>query len=161
MPSIEVTVPAIDLMNPLCQYARCAVILFFPRKMPSTQDVAQWVNYRLGKQVVQGVFFGARGFYEILLSNASTKNDLLAISPTFYGSQMIHVLPWSLTKDYQSLIQHQCPVWVEVQDFPITWKHLLPAIVVSLGKVICPPKLDANSSVFCGIQISRLLMALC
>ncbi|MCO5578903.1 hypothetical protein L7F22_032752 [Adiantum nelumboides] len=39
--------------------------LVFPGKMPSAQDVGQWVDFLLKRQAVRGVYFGARGFYEV------------------------------------------------------------------------------------------------
>ncbi|MCO5549409.1 hypothetical protein L7F22_002880 [Adiantum nelumboides] len=136
LPPLEVDVQLDDLVDPLLQYASNAVIMFFPGRMPPAQDVAQWVVSLLKRQLVSGVFFGDRGFYEILLADADACTQLLQLSPLFYATQMVHALPWSLTKDYQSLIRHQCPVWVELLDFPRTWKHLIPKLAMSLGKVM-------------------------
>lgn len=82
------------------------------------------------------------GFYEILLFGDRDRNQLLEMSAVFLGTQMTHVLSWVLTKDYQNLIR--CLVWVEILGFPHTYCHFLPPLVSQLGKVICPPKLDAN-----------------
>ncbi|MCO5560373.1 hypothetical protein L7F22_013986 [Adiantum nelumboides] len=149
-PSMEVRIPVQELMDPVAQYALNAVILFFPGKMPTAQDVGQWVDSLLKRQAVRGVYFGARGFYEILLTDMNARDALLEMSPLFFNMQMTHVLPWALTKDYQSLIRpHKCLVWVEVVDFPRTWHHFLPLLATQLGKVICPSKLDANTNRFC------------
>ncbi|MCO5569421.1 hypothetical protein L7F22_023133 [Adiantum nelumboides] len=148
-PALEVRIPVQDLMDPVAQYTMNAVILFFPGKMLTAQDVGQWVDFLLKRQAVRGVYFGARGFYEVLLADMEAKNLLLEMSPLFFNTQMTHVLPWALTKDYQNLICHKCPVWVEIVDFPRTWRHFLPLLVTRLGKVICPPKLDANTNRFC------------
>lgn len=148
-PVMEVRIPVQELMDPVAQYALNAVILFFPGKMPTAQDVGQWVDFLLKRQAVRGVYFGARGFYEVLLADMEARDALLEMSPLFFNTQMTHVLPWALTKDYQSLIRHKCPVWVEVVDFPRTWRHFLPLLAAQLGKVICPPKLDANTNCFC------------
>ncbi|MCO5606037.1 hypothetical protein L7F22_060224 [Adiantum nelumboides] len=119
--------------------------------MPPAPDVAQWLVSLLKRQVVSRIFFGDRGFYEILLADADADacTQLLQLSPLFYGTQMVHAVPWSLTKDYQSLIRHQCQVWVELLDFPRTWKHLIPKLAMSLGNVICPSRLEGNMNRFC------------
>ncbi|MCO5563803.1 hypothetical protein L7F22_017451 [Adiantum nelumboides] len=72
----EVVIPVQYLMDPVAQYALNAVILFFPGKMPSAQDVGQWVDYLLKKQAVRGVYFGARGFYEVLLADIDARSQL-------------------------------------------------------------------------------------
>ena len=41
--------------------------LFFPRKLPSTNDVAQWVKALLEGSFVERVYFASRGFYEVHL----------------------------------------------------------------------------------------------
>ncbi|MCO5570693.1 hypothetical protein L7F22_024420 [Adiantum nelumboides] len=148
-PALEVRIPVQDLMDPVAQYAMNAVILFFSGKMPIVQDVGQWVDFLLKRLAVRGVYFGARGVYEVLLVDTEARNLLLEMSPLFFGTQMIYVLPGALTKYYQSLICHKCPVWVEIVDFPRMWRHFLPLLVAQLGKVICPPKLDANTNRFC------------
>ena len=47
--------------------------------MPPAQDVAQWVVSLLKRQAVCGVYFGDRGFFEVLLvdANAAILNCLL------------------------------------------------------------------------------------
>lgn len=50
------------------------------------------------------------GFYEVMLADVDARNQLLHMSPLFYGTQMVHVLPWSLTKDYQSLIRQKSTI---------------------------------------------------
>ncbi|MCO5577231.1 hypothetical protein L7F22_031058 [Adiantum nelumboides] len=105
------------------QYTCNAVIIFFPSRMSFAQDVAQWVVLLLKRQVVCGVFFQDRGLYEILPVDADARNKISQMSPLFYGTQMVHAPPWSLMKNYQSLIHHKCPVWVELMDFACTWKH--------------------------------------
>ncbi|MCO5590776.1 hypothetical protein L7F22_044751 [Adiantum nelumboides] len=147
-PILEVRILVQDLMDPVVNYAINAVILFFPGKMPIVQDVGQWVDFLLKRQVVRGVYFGARGFYKVFLADSEARNRLLE-SPLFFNTQMTHILPWALTKDYQSLIRHKCSVWVEIVDFPSTWRHILPFLAVQLEKVICPAKLDANTNRFC------------
>ena len=77
-----------------------AIILFFP----------QWINAMFKVYSVSGVYFVARGFYEVLLSELKYKIQLPEDSPLTYRDQMIHVFPWSLTKDDQGLICHKCPV---------------------------------------------------
>ncbi|MCO5581703.1 hypothetical protein L7F22_035592 [Adiantum nelumboides] len=120
-PALEVGIPVQDLLDPVAQYAINAVILFFAGKMPIAQDVGQWVDFLLKRKVVHGVYFGARGFYELLLADMEVRNVLLEMSPFFFKMQMTHVLPWALTKDYQSLIRHKCLVWVEIVDFFRMW----------------------------------------
>ncbi|MCO5558431.1 hypothetical protein L7F22_012014 [Adiantum nelumboides] len=105
---LEVHIPVQDLMDPLAQYAMNAIILFFPKKMSIVEDVGQWVDYLLKHQAIRGVYFGARGFYEVLMADTEARNHLLKMSPLFFNTQMTHVLPWALTKDYQTLIRHKC-----------------------------------------------------
>ena len=149
LPSKTFTIPSQDLLNPLKVYMSNAIILFFPGKMPSANDVAQWINAMFKVYAVSGVYFAARGFYEVLLSEPKYKTQLLEESPLTYRDQMVHALPWSLTKDYQGLIRHKCPVWVEVLDFPRNWNHLLPTIAAGMGRVVCPPKTTSTSNRFC------------
>ncbi|MCO5582338.1 hypothetical protein L7F22_036232 [Adiantum nelumboides] len=144
VPILEVRIPVQDLMDAVAQYAMNAVILFFPGKMPTAQDVGQWVDFLLKRQVVRGVYFGARGFYEVLLADTEARNLLLEMSPLFFNTQMTRVLPWALTKDYQSLIRHKCPVWVEIVDFPRTWR-----VGCAARESDMPPKLNANTNRFC------------
>ena len=60
------------------------IILFFPGKMPSANDVAQWINAMFKVYAVSGVYFIARGFYEVLLSESKYKTQLLEESPLTY-----------------------------------------------------------------------------
>ncbi|MCO5550966.1 hypothetical protein L7F22_004461 [Adiantum nelumboides] len=43
-PDMEVRIPVQELMDPVAQYALNAVILFFPGRMPTAQDVGQWMQ---------------------------------------------------------------------------------------------------------------------
>ncbi|MCO5602975.1 hypothetical protein L7F22_057117 [Adiantum nelumboides] len=113
------------------------------------QDVGQWVDFLLKRQVVCGVYFGVRGFYEVLLADTEARNLLLEVSPFIFNTQVTHILPWALTKDYHSLIHHKCHEWIEIVDFPCTWRCFLPLLAAQLGKVICLQKLDANTNRFC------------
>lgn len=98
---------------------------------------------------MDGVYFASCGFYEVHLTDASYKQKLLECSPLFFGRQMVHAMPWSPNKDYQSLIRHHCPVWVEVVNFPDYMHDELPGLASSLGQVICPPRPTGNRSRFC------------
>ena len=62
---------------------------------------------------------------------------------------MVHAMPWSPNKDYQSLIRHHCPVWVEVTNFPNYMHEELPGLAASLGQVISPPCPIENRNRFC------------
>ncbi|MCO5570018.1 hypothetical protein L7F22_023732 [Adiantum nelumboides] len=77
------------------------------------------------------------------------KQKLLEASPLFYGLQMVHVLPWSPSKDYQNLIRHSCPVWVEVVNFHDYMREELLGVAVSLGNVNFPPRPTRNRNRFC------------
>ena len=91
LPSKTFTIPSQDLLNPLKVYMSNAIILFFPGKMPSANDVAQWINAMFKVYAVSGVYFAARGFYEVLLSELKYKIQLLEDSPLKYRDQMVHV----------------------------------------------------------------------
>ncbi|MCO5576553.1 hypothetical protein L7F22_030365 [Adiantum nelumboides] len=86
---------------------------------------------------------------KVHLTNHMYKQKLLEASPLFYGKQMVHVLPWSPSKDYQNLIRHSCPVWVEVVNFPDYMREELLGLAASLGRVICPPRPTGNRNRFC------------
>ena len=98
---------------------------------------------------VSGVYFAARGFYGVLLSEPKYKTQLLEESPLIYRDQMVHAFSWSLTKYYQRLIRHKCLVWVEVLDFPQNWNNLLPTIAAEMGRVVWPPKTTSTSNRSC------------
>ncbi|MCO5554978.1 hypothetical protein L7F22_008517 [Adiantum nelumboides] len=108
-PETEVVIPVQQLIDPVAQYALNVVILFFPGKMPSAQGVGQWIDFLLKRQVVRGVYFGAHGFYEVLLAEMDARSRLLEMSPLFFNMQMTHVLPWALTKDYPEFDTTQVP----------------------------------------------------
>ncbi|MCO5553672.1 hypothetical protein L7F22_007386 [Adiantum nelumboides] len=128
-----------SIVAPLKKLTQSAVIIFFPGCLPSANDVALWIKSILGGCFIEGVYFASRGFYEVHLTDLVYKQKLREVSPLFYyGRQMVHVLPWSPSKDYQNLIRHSCPVWVEVVNFP-----------ASLGKVICPLCPTGNRNRFC------------
>ena len=57
--------------------------------------------------IVSGVYFAARGFYKVLLSELKYKTQLLEESPLTYRDQMVHALSRFLTKDYPGLIRHK------------------------------------------------------
>lgn len=127
------------------------MIIFFPGKPPFANDVAQWVKALLEGSFVDGVYFASKGFYEVHLSDAVYTQRLLETSPLFFGRQMVHVMRWSPNKDYNSLIRHHCPVWIEVVDFPDYMRAQLPLVASTLGQVICPTRLASNRNRFCSL----------
>ena len=110
MPSKTFTIPSQYFLTPLKVYMPNAIIHFFPRKMPSANDVAQWINAMFKIYAVSGVYFAVRGFYEVLLSKPKYNAQLLEDSALTYRDEIVHALPWSLTKDYQGLIRHKCSI---------------------------------------------------
>ncbi|MCO5588602.1 hypothetical protein L7F22_042559 [Adiantum nelumboides] len=90
-PEQEVFIPVQDLV---ARYALNAVILFFPGKMPSTQDVGQWVDFLLKRQAVRGVYFGAYGFYEVLLADSEARDALLEMSRWCCVSKCDGIVSW-------------------------------------------------------------------
>ena len=148
-PAFNFKIKLPSIVSPLRKYSERGIIIFFPGRMPSAQDVAQWIQSIVGGSFVDGVHFAARGFYDVLLADAKYKQLMLEASPLMFGLQLVHVLPWSPTKDYQSLIKHRCPVWVEVVDFPEYLREQLPEIAAALGKVVCPPRPSGNKNRFC------------
>ena len=87
-----------------------ATILFFLGKMPSANDLAKWMNAMFKVYAISGVYFAVRGFYEVLLSKPKYNAQLLEDSALTYRDEIVHALPWSLTKDYQGLIRHKCSI---------------------------------------------------
>lgn len=79
--------------------------------MPVANDVVQRIRAELQGDVV-GVYWAVRGFYEILFKEPKFRIMLLEKSPLMFGAQLVHVLPWSVNKDYESIIKHKRPVWV-------------------------------------------------
>ena len=149
VPEVTCKLKLPSLVNPLRRLSQTAVIIFFPGKIPAASDVAQWIKSILGGCFVEGVYFASRGFYEVHLSDAACKQKLLEFSPLFYGKQMVHAMPWSPNKNYQSLVRHHCPVWVEVVNFPDYMREELPGLAAALGQVICPPRPMGNRNRFC------------
>ncbi|MCO5551078.1 hypothetical protein L7F22_004575 [Adiantum nelumboides] len=78
-PETEVVIPVQQLMDPVAQYALNAVILFFPGKMLSGQDVGQWVDFVLKRQAVRGVYFGARENADMRVALAAENADLMGL----------------------------------------------------------------------------------
>ena len=66
------------------------IILFFPGKMPPTNDIAQWINAMFKVYIFSGVYLSAIGFYEVLLSEPKYKIQWLEESPLAYRDQMVH-----------------------------------------------------------------------
>ncbi|MCO5584508.1 hypothetical protein L7F22_038436 [Adiantum nelumboides] len=149
VPTLKYKMKLPSIVSPLKKLTQSAVIIFFPRRLPSANDVAQWIKSILGGCFIEGVFFASRGFYKVHLTDHMYKQKLLEASLLFYGKQMVHVLPWSPSKDYHNLIRHSCPVWVEVVNFPDYMREELPGLAASLGKVICPPRPTGNRNRFC------------
>lgn len=148
VPQVKYKMKLPAIAAPLEKLSQSVVIIFFPGKLPSANDIAQWIKSLLGGCFIDGVYFASRGFYEVHLTETSHKQKLLEMSRLFYGKQMVHVLPWSPNKDYQSLIRHSCPVWVEVVHFP-DMRNELPDLAASLGQVICPRRPTGNRKRFC------------
>ncbi|MCO5558908.1 hypothetical protein L7F22_012498 [Adiantum nelumboides] len=121
-PVLKVHIPMQKLMDQVVQYAMNAVILFLPGKMPTAKDVGQWVDCLLERQVVYGVYFGARGFYEVLLADIENQNqnqnqrsssnrarpsaglvpDILGSADANASSELCRA--WGQVRDQQSLV---------------------------------------------------------
>lgn len=149
LPSFTVNVPGEALITPVLDLAEKAVVLFFPGHMPAAPNVGSWLKAMLQGNYVCGCYIVDRGFYEVIFSEPKYRQMLLEKSPLFFGGQLVHVYPWSPTKDYQSLIRHKCPVWVEVTDIPLYCEPALSYVAQNLGKVVCPPRASANAHRFC------------
>ena len=81
LPSKTFTIPSQDLLNPLKVYMPNAIILFFPGKMPSANDMAQWINamfkvYAAPMQLVEFILL-PEGFTKYCYQNQSTKLNYL------------------------------------------------------------------------------------
>ena len=69
-PSMKVKLSLLSIVDPLWKLSQMAIIIFFPGKLPSANDVGQWVNSLLEGSFVKGVYFASRGFYEVHLLDA-------------------------------------------------------------------------------------------
>ena len=98
-PQLKIQLSLPSLVDPLKRLSQTAMIIFSPGKLPSANDVAQWINALLKGSFVEGVYFASKGFYKVHLSDASHKQRLLEMSPLFFGREMVHVMPWSPNKD--------------------------------------------------------------
>ncbi|MCO5577736.1 hypothetical protein L7F22_031568 [Adiantum nelumboides] len=149
VPTLKYKMKLPSIVSPLRKSTQSTVIIFFSGRLPSANDVAQWIKSILGGCFIEREFFASRGFYEVHLTDHMYKHKLLQASPLFYRKQMVHVLLWSPSKDYQNLIRHSCPVWVEVVNFLDYMREELPGLAASLGNVICPPRPTRNKNRFC------------
>lgn len=95
--------------------------------------------------MVDEIFDGPRGFFEIMFKTAEARQLVLQKVPLFFEGQLVHAVPWRPLTEFQEILKQECPIWVEIQNCPAMYWPLLHDAMQSLGKVLVPPRSRSNN----------------
>ncbi|MCO5557197.1 hypothetical protein L7F22_010757 [Adiantum nelumboides] len=111
----------IDTKNALHAFTRfidSVCILFVTGRLPPAILLSRWLNAIIKEDIVEEIFEGPRGFYEILFNSMQARNPVLESVPLFYKCQLMPTVAWRPLSEFQDILEQECPIWMEVQQCP-------------------------------------------
>ncbi|MCO5571832.1 hypothetical protein L7F22_025580 [Adiantum nelumboides] len=103
-----------DALRAFTRFTDNACILFVTGRLPSALLLRRWLNAIIKRDIVEEIFEGPRGFYEVLFKSMQVRNAVLESVPLFYEGQLVHTVPWRPLAEFQDILKQECPIWVEV-----------------------------------------------
>ena len=76
--------------------------------------MAQWLNAMVGRNSVEDVYKGPRGFFEVIFRTEEQRAKLLSSCLVFYNNNLVYIVPWRLLAEFYEILKQECPIWVEV-----------------------------------------------
>ncbi|MCO5594134.1 hypothetical protein L7F22_048155 [Adiantum nelumboides] len=131
-----------DALRAFTRFTDNACILFVTGRLPSALLLRRWLNAIIKGDIVEEIFEGPRGFYEVLFKSMQARNAVLESVPLFYEGQLVHTVPWRPLAEFQDILKQECPIWVEVQQCPAMYWDLLhsqpmPTGLLQVHECIC------------------------
>ena len=140
---VEVEMPRREILKAFSMFHERGIICFFTGKIPLVHWVAQWLNAMVGRNSVEDVYKGPRGFFEVVFRTEEQRDRLLSRVPVFYNSNLVYIVPWRPLAEFQEILKQECPIWVEVEcKFSFLWP-IIQGVMEQLGKVIVAPNAKA------------------
>lgn len=129
---VEACLDASQVLEQLVAFHDWATVFFFTGRAPMMGWIRSWMVDLLQEDVVEDIFDGPHGFYEILFRTSQARASVFHRVPLFLEGQLVHVVPWRPLHEYKEILKQACPIWVEVVDFlPMYWRLLLERLVRS------------------------------
>ncbi|KAH7297421.1 hypothetical protein KP509_26G069000 [Ceratopteris richardii] len=110
------------------------LLLFLTARIPLAVDVAYAINSKVGKDVVDKVFYSGHGLFEVIFNDNDT---------VFLCGLMAHVFPWKPMKAMKEQLLYKCPVWMELVDLPSFLWNSIGHVAKVLGKLLYTPSISA------------------
>ena len=140
---VEVEMPRREILKAFSMFHERGIICFFTGKNPLVNWVAQWLNAMIGRNSVEDVYKGPRGFFEVIFRTEEQRDRLLSRLPVFYNNNLVYIVPWRPLAEFQDILKQECPIWVEVEcKFSFLWP-IIQGVMEQLGKVIVAPNAKA------------------
>ena len=119
----------------------------------------QWLNVMVGRNTVEDVYKGPRGFIEVIFRIEEQRDRLLSRIPVFVNNKLVYIVPWRPLAELEEILKQKCPIWVEadvtlvphvvayaaflrrfVEDPPTTIDFVVPKQGTSLSSIPTPKK---------------------
>ena len=75
VPALKYKLKLPSLVSPFRELLQTVVISFFFDKLPSVNNVAQWIKSLSRDCFIEGIYFASRGFYKVHLPEAISKQN--------------------------------------------------------------------------------------
>ena len=142
---VEVEMPRKDILKAFSMFHDRGIICFFTGKIPIIEWVRQWLNAMVGRNSVEDVYKGPRGFFEVIFRTEEQRDRLLSRIPVFFNNSLVYVVPWRPLAEFEEILKQECPIWVEVEcKFSFLWP-IIHSVMEQLGKVIVAPNAKAHN----------------
>ena len=142
---VEVELPRKDILKAFSMFHDRGIICFFTGKIPIIDWVRQWLNAMVGRNSVEDVYKGPRGFFEVIFRTEEQRDRLLSRLPVFFNNNLVYIVPWRPLAEFEEILKQECPIWVEVEcKFSFLWP-IIQSVMEKLGKVIVAPNSKAHN----------------
>ena len=142
---VEVELPRKDILKAFSMFHDRGIICFFTGKIPLVDWVRQWLNVMVGRNTVEDVYKGPRGFFEVIFCTEEQRDRLLSRIPVFFNNKLVYIVPWRPLAEFEEILKQECPIWVEVEcKFSFLWP-IIQRVMEQLGKVIVAPNPKARN----------------
>ena len=134
----------VDILKAFSMFHDRGIICFFTGKIPLVDWVRQWLNGMVGRNTVEDVYKGPRGFFEVIFRTEEQRDRLLSRIPVFFNNKLVYIVPWRPLAEFEEILKQECPIWVEVEcKFSFFWP-IIQSVMEHFGKVIVAPNPKAR-----------------
>ena len=61
----------------------------------------QWLNVMVGRNTVEDVYKGLRGFSEVIFFTEEQRDRLLSRIPVFFNNKSVYIVPWRPLREFE------------------------------------------------------------